>query len=193
MLRLITVHDLQGSKSLVRILCFLARFLGADAVVLLGNTVSPTIIEWLSSSCRVRVMGILGSYDNASVAVALNRIGGLAECRLIKHGELRLLGIGLSSCPDAYIEKVDIVVSSLPGLEYTCCRACSDILDSAIKRLKPRLVVTGTCKKPCFNPEKSVFSPGSLRLGFLGLVELSESGEIKTQALNVESTIAKLV
>jgi len=192
-LRLIVVHGLHGSKSSTRILCFLAKLLKASGVVLLGNTVSPTIVEWLNSSCDVKVFGVLGECDSTAVAVALSRIGGFIECKCVDYSGVCFLGVGLSGCQRIPEESVDIVFSSLPGFEYTCCEACSDRVDNVVKSTKPKLVVTGACREPCFDVKKHVFSPGSMRLGFLGLVEFTENREIHVRILNIERVITRSV
>ena len=157
--------------------------------MLLGNTVSPTVVAWLNSNCNMRVFGVLGECDNAAVAVTLSKIGGLIECKRVEYNGIGLLGAGLSGCQKIPGENVDILFSCLPGLKYTCCGTYSDKIDSIIESTKPKLVVTGTCRKPCFNVEKHVFSPGDVRLGFLGLVEFTENREIHVRVLNIERVI----
>lgn len=191
-MKITVVHDLWGSKSSARVICFIAKFLGADFLVLLGNTISPVIIEWLISSCNLHVLGVMSRYDSAAVAVALSRRNSLLECKSIEYRGIRLLGIGVSGCQQVELKRADIVFSSLPGLHYTCCHQRSDRVDIVIESVKPKLVVTGDCNKPCFNPNTSVFSPGSIKLGFLGLLEISTSREIQAHSVNIEKLLVKL-
>ncbi len=190
--KIIVVYDLWGSKSSARVLCFIAKSLRADVLVLLGNTISPVIIEWLISSCNLHVLGVLSKYDSAAVAVALSRRNSLLECKSVEYSGIRLLGIGVSGCQQAELERADIVFSSLPGLRYTCCYPRSDRIDAVIESVKPKLVVTGECEKPCFTPNTCVFSPGSVKLGFLGLLEISASRELQVHSVNIEKLLVKL-
>jgi len=190
--RIAVAQDLWGSKNSAKILCFIVKFLGSDLLILLGNTISPGIIEWLISSCNLRVLGVLSRYDNAAVAVTLSKRNSLLECKSVEYSGISLLGVGVSGCQQVMLEKADIVFSSLPGLHYTCCHPCSDRVDVIIEGVKPKLIVTGECEKPCFIPNTSVFSPGSLKLGFLGLLEISSNKEIQVHSVNVEKLLIKL-
>jgi len=186
------IYDLKGSKSIVRVLCFITKYFKTSLIILLGNTASPTIIEWLKSKCELNILGIIGEYDTVAVATALSRINGLVECKYVKYNGVAFLGLGLSGCQEANTERVDLFLSSKPGLYYTCCHSCSDRVDSVVKRVNPRLLITGSCRKPCYDPSKRVFSPGSVRLGYIGLVELSERGELHIRSLNIEKTTIEL-
>jgi len=191
--RLAVVHDLMGCKSLVRILYFIAKYIGVNGIVLLGNTVSPTIVDWLSSNRGLRVLGVLGECDSIALAVSLSKCSGLLECKYTEYENLSLLGLGLSGCHDLPERNVDVVFASQPGFQYTCCHSGSDWVDYVVKRVKPKLIVTGGCKRPCFNPSTRVFSPGSVRLGFIGIVDFSEQTGLIAHFLNIEETLVNLL
>lgn len=171
-IKLMFIYGLQGSKSISRLICFTARYHGVDVVISLGDIVSPSIIHWLNTECGIRILGVLGRYDNASVVWALKRVNGLAECRFIDIDGVKIYGFGLSGClPRRQSNLVDVLVSSIPGVMYTCCRKYSDIVDSIIETMKPRLIALGGCSDPCqFN---NVISPGDVRRGYVCLVELN--------------------
>ncbi len=171
---LIFIYELMGSKHLSRLLCFIAKYHGVSSIILLGDTVSPEIIQWLSSKCKVNIYGVLGRLDNASIANTLRNINGLIECKATSIKNVVIYGYGFSGCSHklSSISKVDVLVTSIPGLKYTCCGSRSDIVDDVVEAFKPRLIITGDCMKPCF--KDNVFSPGSIRKGFIGLVEVKD-------------------
>lgn len=171
--RLLAVYGLLGSKIAERALCFIARYLGVNAVVLLGNTVSPQAIYRLSNECSVRVLGVLGELDNPVVAQALKAVQGLLECRLIEVNGVKLFGLGLSSC---HVPKssIDVLIASRPGVRVTCCGPGSDIVDRIYSACKSRVVLVGGCKHPC--TREGVVSPGTLGLGYFGLLDVGEHG-----------------
>ncbi|MEM1639847.1 MAG: phosphoesterase [Desulfurococcaceae archaeon] len=169
--KLLLVHELMGSKHLTRTLCFIAKYYDVPGIVLLGNTVSPEIIDWLKYRCKVEVLGVLGRYDEASIASKMRALNGLIECRIVNIGGITIYGYGFSGCSpelDLGVE-IDVFATSIPGLKYSCCGARSDMIDAIVETLNPRLVVTGGCEKPCFNSK--VFAPGSIQKGFIGVVE----------------------
>lgn len=160
-----------GSKHLTRILCFIAKYYNVPNIVLLGNTVSPEIIDWLKYRCKVKVLGVLGRYDEASIASKMRALDSLIECRITNIGGITIYGYGFSGCSpklDLRVE-IDVFVTSIPGLKYSCCGERSDVIDVIIETMNPRLIITGDCEKPCFN--NGVFSPGSIQKGFIGVVE----------------------
>ncbi len=192
-MRLIVAYDLMGYKSLSRILCFTAKYIRASGIVLLGNTASPTIVEWLSSNCRLRTLGVLGECDSPALAVALSRSGELLECKYTEYGGLSLIGVGLSGCHDLPERGVDVVFTSQPGFQYTCCHSGWDWVDRVIERVKPKLVIIGGCERPCLNLNKRVFSPGTVRLGFIGVVEYTEDTGLSQRYYNIEEILFNLL
>ncbi|MEM4718198.1 MAG: hypothetical protein QXE81_05510 [Desulfurococcaceae archaeon] len=184
MSKLMFAHGLLGSKHLARMICISAKITRSDTLILLGDTVSPSILKWLVQHCGLRVLGVLGRYDNAALASELRRINGLIECKTVKIGEIVLYGYGFPGCHPQITEhiKVDILVSSLPGLKYTCCNKCSDIVDLLIDRLSARLTVIGGCEYPCI--DERTFSPGSVQRDYIGLIDATgNSIEARTPRL----------
>lgn len=189
--RLLLVYGLYGSKSLSRLLCYALKHHGADALLLLGDVVSPTIVKWLHETCRTMVLGVLGRHDNAATVTALSNINGLIECKSLSVKGVLIYGIGLSGCIDVAEEKTDVVVSSLPGFKYGCCNPKVDTVDHVIELLKPRLVVTGSCREPC--EADNVFSPGSIALGYVGLLEHDGVLHYNIRAINLHSLYSFVV
>lgn len=157
-LRLLAVYDLEASKTLSRILCVIARTLGVDAVILLGDTVSPVIIDWLVERCVIPTYGVLGRLDDASVSQSLRRHNGLLEGRLVNLKGYVLTGIGVSPSPLGE-SRVDVLATYRPGPGVRCCSVSSDIVGEAVESLKPRLILAGACVEPCV--EGNLISPGS--------------------------------
>lgn len=141
--------------------------------MLLGETISPTIIDWLYKECGIKVFGVLGRYDEASVAQALKKNNGLLECKQASTNGVRLYGIGLSGCIPASPAGADILISSVPGLKYTCGPKGSDVVDAVAELIKPKMTIVGGIATPCRG--ELVFSPGSMRVGYLGLVRVTSS------------------
>lgn len=180
-------YGLQGSKSLSRLLCFIVKYLGVDAFITLGDIVSPSIIYWLNKQCGVRVLGVLGKYDNVAVASALKKIEGLLECHDINISGVKFYGLGFTGCNSlVHLRNVDIFVSSLPGVNYTCCNPCTDLVDQIIERVNPLIIAVGNCKSPC--KKGKVISPGSVRLGYICIVEF-----VKPEAKVLFTNISQLV
>jgi len=174
MVRLLLVSDLMGFKHYTGLICYLYEKLHADSTILLGNTISPSIVRQLVENCNMRVYGVLGRYDNASLASILIEVNGLLECKSIMVKDVSIYGYGLSGCEPRRVEKIDILVSSIPGRKYTCCTKCSDMVDRIIEYLKPRLIITGGCSRSC--QSGNTLSPGRASNGFIGLLNY-ENGE----------------
>jgi hypothetical protein len=172
----ILAYELLGSNTLEKSICFASKVLNADAVILLGDTASPSIITSLYNKCGIRVLGVLGSLDEASVAHALKSVQGLLDCRAIEFGGVLLYGYGVGTCVSSKPStEVDILFSSKPGCVWGCCRPCSDVVDSVCNIIKPKLVVTGGCKYPCSRGR--AFSPGSARLGYFAILKYNTEDE----------------
>lgn len=155
-------------------ICIFSKMAGSDTLILLGDTVSPSILNWLTQHCGLRIFGVLGRYDSAALVSELKRMGGLIECRTVRIGRIMLYGYGLTGCNPQVVEntKVDVFVSSLAGLRYTCCNKCSDLVDLLVDQLDARLVITGGCEYPCI--DKRLFSPGSVQKDYVGLLEIND-------------------
>lgn len=186
--RLLFAYGILGSAPLSRLLCYASRYLRTETLVLLGDMVSPSIVKWLFELCGLRVLGVLGRYDSAATATALSDVNGLIECKMINVGRITLYGVGLSGCTDLPASStVDILISNLPGLRNGCCDPRSDLVDRIADVLKPRLIVTGLCRRPC--KAGSVFSPGSIGLGYIGLFDLADNKDLNMQAMNLHTIL----
>ena len=188
-MRALLLHGLRGSKHFLYLYCYALKYYQANFVVLLGDTVSPAIVRGFRDLCGAVVLGVLGKYDNAAVASALNESGGLLECRSVDLGGFALYGVSLSGCINLKPRKVDVVVAPIPGLKYGCCIPGSSAVDNVVEVLKPRVVITGSCKSPC--ERGPVFSPGNATLGYLGVLDL-QGEQLKTWATNIHSLLYKL-
>jgi len=190
MTRIALTSGFMGRKYLVGLTCYTCRVLGVEAIILLGDVVSPSIIQRLLQ-CGMRVYGVLGRYDDASVASTLSSMDSLIDCKLVKIGDLNVYGYGLSGCKHRFTEGgvVDLLVSSLPGRIYTCCNEVRGPIDPLVELLKPRLVATGGCSKPC--RKHQLLSPGGVEHGYIGVVE-SEGNKLDVILLNMYSVIRTL-
>lgn len=172
-LRFLLVYGLYGSKPLSRLLCHVSRYYYVNAVILLGDIVSPSTVKWLYEVCGIKVLGVLGRSDSVAVAATLSSINGFIECKSVNFKNVVVYGIGLSGCANvAEKKRVDIMVSSLPGLKYGCCSPCSDVVDYFVELLEPRIIITGFCRNPC--NVNNVISPGNITLGYVGLLKIHE-------------------
>lgn len=167
-------------------LCYALKYHGSSALILLGDIVSPTIVKWLHETCSIKVLGVLGRHDNAATVTALSDVNGLIECRSLNVKGALIYGIGLSGCVNVTEGRADIVVSGLPGFKYGCCNPQIDTVDYVIELLRPRLVITGFCRKPC--RADNVFSPGSIALGYVGLLELYDKLHYDLRTVNLHSS-----
>lgn len=189
---ILLAYELMGSYSLARALCFVSKLIRSSALILIGDTVSPSIIQWLIEQCSVRVYGVLGRYDNPAVASILRKNNGLIECKLLEINGLHVYGYGYTGCTPVLEDKfdIDVLVTSLCGAKYTCCVKKSDIVDALIDALRPRLVVTGSCRDPCRS--EMVFSPGSLQGGYLGMMNITDN-ELKVYVENIDHLITRYI
>lgn len=169
--RFLVVYELMGTKPVERLLCLASKLLGMRTLIMLGNTVSPLSVSRLVRDCKLSIAGILGDLDNPAVARAFQSEGLLLECRVAQLEGLRILGHGVScSLQSLPAAEVDLVVTAKPGIQWGCCKPGSDIVDYICNTYKPLLAITGGCNTPCQGSK--VFSPGSLRLNYVGLIEL---------------------
>jgi hypothetical protein len=183
MTKLIAIYGLLGRKYTTGLLCYLAKRLGVKHTLILGDIGSPSVIERLIS-CGLRVYGVLGRYDDPSVATTLSRSGGLLECRQVALNEGVLYGYGMSGCtpqPVSYVDNI-ILISSMVGYKYSCCRGVKGPLDTIVELIKPNYIVTGGCVEPCI--DNKIYSPGSLVKGYVGVIEL-DHGVFSAKSLNV--------
>jgi len=174
-LKLLLVYGLKSSRTISRLLCLASRLLDVDALLLLGDTVSPSIVEWLTMVCGVRVLGLLGRLDDAAIPQYLRRINGLLDGRVLELKGYRLLGIGVTPVfpKDLAIGKgVDIVATYRPS-SRECCGIHSDIVAGIVDTLKPRLVVAGSCSEPCVLD--ALISPGDVWRGYIGYIEVNHA------------------
>ncbi|MEM1695745.1 MAG: hypothetical protein QXS14_00675 [Desulfurococcaceae archaeon] len=169
------VYELLGSKSMERTLCFLLKHFKANTVILLGNTTSPSAIHWLNRVCGATILGVLSELDNPAVSHALKAVNGLLDCRGATVHGLKLFGCGVGTCSSTCIvaDSIDVFVTSQPGFIQSCCKLGNDNVDHLHDLLRPKLLLTGGCRYPCMRDR--VYSPGSLRLGYFGVLSVDPS------------------
>lgn len=176
-MRLLVAWDLRGSRTLSRLLCFLYYKLEADAIALLGDIASPTLIDWLSEACGTALLGITGALDNASVVKSLKDRGGLIDGRVVELRGVKLAGLGIASNISYFLERPGSVVallSYLKGREWGCGSLPGlkgvDLVASALGARLVAFAKGGPCKN------RRSLSPGSARLGYIG--EISVNGDL---------------
>lgn len=183
MIRIIVAYGFMGSKRASRVVCIVSKLLGDDTLLLLGDTISPHIIEWLFNTCSMKIYGVLGRLDNPAVSRALVARDALIECKLVSLGGLKIYGYGYTRCePKSIIPGVDILATSIGGIHHTCCREESDIVDNIVSNANPKIVITGSCIKPC--RRGFVASPGSVLHGYIGIVKES-NGSIEFNVVDI--------
>jgi len=175
-LKLAVISWLYGDKTVGRLLCYYLQERDIRTVVLAGNTVSPSLIEWLSEKCGAVVLGVIGNLDDTSVASALASKGFLLETKSYLVDNLRLTGLGLTATPMEYTigstVEATVLVSFLNGRLHKCCSGSSaSMVDEVSRTVKANLVVTGSCPSPCVN--ERTMSPGFAYLGWVGVIEYS--------------------
>ena len=192
MSRFLAIYGLHGSKPLSRLLCFISRYYKVNALILLGSTISPTLIKWFFEICNIPVLGILDQYDNISIAHVLSEYNALIECKIKTINGVNIYGVGLSGCNriDTYTNRIDILATSIPGLKYTCCREGSDTIDTLIEHYNPLIVLTGYCSEPCI--EEKLFSPGHARRGFIGIIEINKD-ITETSIIQIDDFTVKML
>ncbi|MEM4481594.1 MAG: hypothetical protein QXK88_01095 [Desulfurococcaceae archaeon] len=169
----LVAYDIGGSKPISRVLCYASKRYGVDAILLLGETISPNVVKWLYEGCRAKVLGVLGRCDGAAVAQALKEVGGLVECKQISVSGVDIYGFGLSGCQPTTSLKAHLFISNMPGLNYTCQMPGSDVVDAIVEQISPIAVIAGRSNTPC--RRGIVFSPGSARRGYFGLLKVEDS------------------
>lgn len=184
------MYGVMGAKPLDRILCFLSKYLKVDAVILLGDIVSPLVVYRIARECGIRTLGVLGVLDNPAVSQALRAVSGLLECRWIDVKGVGLFGVGISACSKLSHGEVDVLVSSRPGVKDTCCDQCVDWVDSIVAHTSPRVVLVGSCSRPCIR--ETTISPGSFKLGFFGLLNIDRQSHAFT-VYQIDSYLLRLV
>lgn len=170
-MKLLTLYGLQGSKTLTRLTCYLTKRNNIDVVVLLGDIVSPSIIEWLSKICGVRVFGVDGKLDEYSVITTLKSINGFISGKAVDLGGIIIGGLGISfqGLNFGYRE-IDILVTYMQGRRYNCGGRGVDTVDHFIDYYKPLVVIMGNSLMPCISKDENIYSPGSARFGHAGIL-----------------------
>lgn len=167
-MKLIVVSNVMANRSVASLIKFIYRFIDAKLLILLGNVISPKIIDELVES-GITILGVPGSLDEASFIQALKKTNSFAESRVLDLNNYRVffIGVNINVC----LEKAKSMNSSVNVLftHYPPCscryrvKGCLKWVDDAIELLKPSLVVNGGCGKQClFN---NCLSPGN---GYLG-------------------------
>lgn len=173
--------DLRGNRSVASLAKIFSIELRVDYVVLLGNTVSPSIIKDLASS-GLRIIGISGYLDDASVIDALKKHGVYGDSKILDLDGLTVFLLGLAfeeslvRAKDRY--KDSILLTYYPGFKHRCCcNGYVESVDELVFAMNPRIVVTGRCPYPCFNGY--TVSPGYGYLGYTLLIEYTSNIDLK--------------
>lgn len=192
MINFIVAYGLMGSIRASRIICTLSKILGIDTLLLLGDTVSPSIIKWLTETCGIKVYGVLGRYDNPALSRLLRSYNSLIECKLVDIDGLSVYGYGYTRCePRSHnYNGIDILATSICGVRYTCCSKQSDLVDEIASTIRARIVLTGGCIEPCHRD--SIYSPGSAIHGFIGLVRKID-GNIKFNFIHTDKLVNDII
>lgn len=172
MAKVLVFGDLRGSLSMARKICHYSWINGSTFLFTLGDTVSPSIVEWFTETCGISIGGIIGPLDNPSVANALRKQGVLLEGRHLELHGLRLAGIGVSTDIEELIKRIrttDVLLSYHPGVEYSCSKPGNPRIDGIATSLKAKLVIYNN-KEPCL--ASRAFTPGSAWRGYVGLLDL---------------------
>lgn len=185
-MKLLLAWDIRGSRAFSRLLCFLFHKLEADAIVLMGDIASPTLIQWLSEACGAQLLGITGALDNASVIKSLGDKGILMDGRVVEFRGVRLAGLGIASGAGRFqgprAGGALILFSYLRGREWGCGGSPGiksvDVIASALGARLLAFSKGGPCG------DSRSFSPGSARLGYMGEV-LVEGGRISWRYFNI--------
>ncbi len=178
-LKLAVASWLYGDKTVGRLLCHYLKERNLRILVLAGNTVSPSLVEWLAEKCGLRILGVTGNLDDSSVASALASKGFFLEAGSFQIENMRLTGMGLMAGSKEYSDGLSgvatIAVSFLNGRLHRCCSGLSSgIVDEFAEKVGADLVITGSCPTPCVNGE--TVSPGFAYLGWVAVVEYSSGG-----------------
>ncbi|MGB9827290.1 hypothetical protein IMZ38_04005 [Thermosphaera chiliense] len=173
-LKIAVASWLYGDKTIGRLLCYYLKERGIRLVVLAGNTVSPSLVEWLIDKCGATVLGVTGNLDDSSLASVLASKGSLLETKPHLIDNLRFIGLGLTGSQMEYScrsnVEATVFVSFLNGRLHKCCSGLSTgIVDEVLEKTEANLVITGACPHPCVNGK--VVSPGYAYLGWVGVIE----------------------
>lgn len=175
------ITDLRGNRSVATLVKTFSSLLKVNYVILLANTVSPTIVGDIAKSGS-RIVGVAGNLDDPSVIDAFKKHGIFVESRILNLNGLRTFFTGLAFNESlrniSKVEQVDIFITYYPGFKHSCCcNGYVKAVDSIIDSLKPRLVVTGKCMNPCYNGY--VASPGQGYLGYSLIIDYSNNYWLK--------------
>ena len=138
-----------------------------DYLFLLGNTLSPNIILDLANLPGLRLIGVTGNYDNASIATTLKKLGGLVEARVYDTGFAKVYGVGcnvrqaVENAKQVDQRPIDVLASFYPGYKYICGGNYGvESIDYIIDNIRPRLIVYGKCRRPCIMDNIVCLGPG---------------------------------
>lgn len=181
--------DLRGNRSVTSLIKVFSLELKIDYIVLLGNTISPSIIEDLAKS-GLKIIGISGNLDDVSVIDTLKKHGVYAESKILDLEGLKVFLLGLAF-EESLMRAINtyqnlVLLTYYPGFKYRCC--CNGFVETVDKLavvLNPKIVVTGKCTYPCYNGYSA--SPGYGYLGYTLLIDYSDS--INLKFINLWDTI----
>ncbi|MEM1731733.1 MAG: hypothetical protein QW278_00665 [Desulfurococcaceae archaeon] len=184
-LKLLIMYELYGMKTLARFSCYVSKKNKIDAIVLLGDIISPNVVKWLSEVCGIKVLGVDGRLDGYPVITELKSKGGFISGKIVNLGRLVIAGLGLSSHGLSHgFGGIDVLVSYMQGRKYTCGGKGVDTVDRFIDYYRPRVVVMGNSSMPCSS--ENLYSPGSAKLGYAGVLIRNANGEFVFENMNYE-------
>lgn len=161
-----------------------------DALFILGDVVSPTIVRDLSMINGLRVYGFNGLYDDTSVIKVLKEIEGFIDSHILKIDGLLVGAVSFSI--DSFIKKtwgmnIDLLLTYYPGYQYTCGDSGLTIVDELYELLKPSLMIYGRCRDRCCR--ENICCPGDGSRGDVLLIEFDQRNLIRREFMNVHSII----
>lgn len=176
-MKILAISEIRGRENLAPYIAYLAGKEKVDAILFVGNIVSPIIIDEVSRKIDKRILGVAGNLDDPSITRMLKLINGFIEGKIVEINGLRIGGIGVnlgSSFSRLLREnkRLDILVSFYPGRMAGVDIGLS-IIDSLIENLKPKLVIFGKGRKNCLAKNNYVFL-GEGYSGFYSLINIKK-------------------
>ncbi|MEM1662253.1 MAG: hypothetical protein QXP72_00770 [Desulfurococcaceae archaeon] len=177
MTRLLVLTDLRGNRTVASLIKIFSISLKVNYIVLLANTISPTIIADLAKS-NLKIIGLAGNLDDPSTIDAFKKHGLFVESRFMDLDGLKAFFTSLAFNESLKkintSDKAEVLLTYYPGLKYCCCRnGYVETIDYLVDILKPRIVITGKCIEPCYNGY--VASPGAAYRGYSLLINNTEN------------------
>jgi len=189
-LKIALVSHLMGRMVVSSLLKIFVVRDNVDALFILGDVVSPTIVRDLSMINGLRVYGFNGLYDDTSVIKILKETGGFIDSHILNLDGLLVGAVSFSI--NSFIKKtrgmnIDLLLTYYPGYQYTCDASGLTIIDELYEMLKPSLMIYGRCRDKCCRD--NICCPGDGSRGDVLLIELDERSVRRSSFINVYSII----